>query len=177
MKKIVLVFIVMMTLSACKSDKKEVEKVLDEIEEVEEEKSYVKVTFNAVVPKDDTFAVQYKKEDNVWYPKKGIETKVLGSSLPQDMVFNLPPDIFPIDFILLLGENNTENVIMNSVTFELEGRSFTVPKEKFFDYFSSNKLVDFNKADNSYKLNEKGNGLKFFNARKVLVTRLEQKLY
>ncbi|WP_417437575.1 hypothetical protein [Idiomarina abyssalis] len=182
MKKIVLAIFLLTSIVSCKNEKKETEKLIEkETPEVEKEvvtEEFVKVTFNAVVPKDDMFSLQYKKTDEKWYPKKGIEVKVNGSEYPQDIVFSLPSNTFPIGFIFIVGENNTENVVINSATFDLEGRKYSISKENFHQFFNPNKYIEFNKSDNSYKINKKAdNARPFFNSRRLLIKRLEEKFY
>lgn len=179
MKKAILLLIFAISLTACKNEKnKQTQEPETKTEPVvETQEDFIKVTFNAIVPKDDTFSLQFKKEDNKMYPKKGIKVNIQGSDLPQDLVFNLPPNNFPTGFILILGENNVENVVMNSASFDLDGENFSIEKERFFQFFNPNKHIEFNKADNSYKLKEGNKGRPFFNARKILIQRLEEKVY
>ena len=176
MKKIVLALF-LVTAFACKSDKKETKKETPATSVDQVEKESIKITFNAVIPKDDTFSLQFKKEDGKWYPKKGIEVSVIGSDQPQDIVFNLPENTYPTGFLFLVGKNNKENVVLNTASFDFEDNTFFISKENFFQFFNPNRFIDFNKADNSYKLKDEEKARPFFNSRNLLIQRLEEKLY
>ncbi|SFI61862.1 hypothetical protein [Olleya namhaensis] len=179
MKKNFIALFLCVSIIACKSDKKEtIEQNKVTIKETTEESTdYLEIKINAVIPKDDEFSVQYKDEDNKWYPKGGINVAVVGSDVAQDLVFNLPKEKYPFGLLFVVGKNNKQNVIINSLSFKQNDDEFVVPKEKVFQFLNPNEYIKFNKGDNSYEIEGDDNKRAFFNSRGILIKRLEANIY
>ena len=182
MKKIISTLILMVTIFACKSDKKEgvTDQTVNETPKVEVQKrENVIITLHAVVPNDDTFIIQYTEDATFKYKSKDIvKADIIGSNIAQDISFKLPNKVLPTNFMLKVGLNNTENVDINSLTINNEEREFKVNKTNFFQFLNPNKFIDYDKEKNTYtakKLEERF--LPTFTSRTILIQRLEERVY
>jgi hypothetical protein len=172
----------MVTISACKSDKKKeaTEEIIKETPKVEiiKEENII-VTLNAVVPNDDTFILQYTEDAGFKYrPKDIVKVNITGSNVPQDIVFKLPNKIFPTKFMLKVGTNNMKDVAIQSIYFNNEEREFKVNNNNFFQFLNTNKFIDYDRENKTYTAKKIDNNfLPTFTSRPILIQRLEEKVF
>lgn len=183
MKNLLVVALVMITVFACKDDKKPEnvnETTTKEVPNTEEKKEdNVVMTLNVVVPKDDTFVVQFTEDMAFQFEAKDkIKVDVKGSDKPQDLVFKLPNKVIPTKFMLKVGRNNYKDVSINKLTINSDDRVFEISKENFYQFFNPNKYIDYNREEKTFTSKEiDGRYIPTFISRPVLIQRLEEIVY
>lgn len=178
MKNLFRSLFLVLTIIACKNEKKEPAETSEtEKEVISESKDYIEIRLNAVIPLDDEFSIQYKDEDNRWYPKSRIKVAVKGSMQAQDLFFKIPEGKYPLGLLFFVGNENKKDVVINSVSFNKGDDEFLVAKDKLFQFLRPNKFITFNKVNNSYELVGDEDSNAFFNPRDILIQRLEQRIY
>lgn len=183
MKKIVLAIVLLTSIVSCKNDKKETEKVVEnETPEVKEEvvkKDFVLLTLNAVVPKDDTFVLQFTEDPTFKFKASDkMKVDIKGSNVPQDVIFKLPNKVIPTKFMLKVGRKNYEGVTISKLTISNEDRVFEISKENFYQFFNPNKYIDYNREEKTFTSKEiDGRYIPTFISRPVLIQRLEEIVY
>ncbi|WP_162126808.1 hypothetical protein [Flavobacterium phycosphaerae] len=107
-------------LTSCKDDKSANATAQDPVKE-----QGFKVVVNATVKKDDSFSIFYTEDGTADFTKiQPIWVDVKGSNTPQDVVFNLPADVYPSQLRLDFGVNKTqEDIVFNSATFSYFDKS------------------------------------------------------
>ncbi len=135
--KILLVLFLAMSMVACKNDSNKT----PENAASENVTNTVKFTLNAVVQQDDDFQIFYKDEsveeaapfdevNSVW-------SGVKGGTAPQDVIFNLPEDIFPSSIRVDFGHNKKQpEMTLNSFLVSFKDKSFEIKGADFFNYFT-----------------------------------------
>jgi|GEM_PF-1148264 len=110
----------------------------------------LKVSLNAIIPKDDTIEVYYRFD-----PKANFESMyvvnapVKGQDSAQNVVFDLPTDKKIYDFRIDFGSNKEQSDIqIKNFNMQYKGNSFNVKDTLFFQYFWNNEFIDYtrNKA-------------------------------
>jgi len=107
-------------ITGCKDDKSGNTATQDAVKE-----QGFKVTVNVTVKKDDSFSLFYTEDGTADFTKiQPIWVDVKGSNTPQDVVFNLPADVYPSELRLDFGLNKTqEDILFNSATFSYFDKS------------------------------------------------------
>lgn len=146
--KILLGLLLTITFIACKNEEKQ------EIKEVK--KDIYKLTLNAVVKKDDTFQVFYKDSNDTKAPfeeTKSVSVNLKGSETAQNIVFDLPEDVYPTELRFDFGFNKEQDeIVVNEFKIEFLDKNFIVKGGAFFDYFIAEKaFVSFDKATSTAK--------------------------
>lgn len=147
-KKILFGLLLTLTFVACKKEEKQ---------EVTEVKNDVyRFTLNAVIKKDDTFQLFYKDSNDNKAPfeeTKSVSVDLKGSETAQNIVFNLPQDVYPTELRIDFGFNKEQkDIIVNEFKVEFLDKNFIVKGASFFDYFIAEKaFVSFDKATSTAK--------------------------
>ncbi len=82
-----------------------------------------KVTVNAIVKKDDNFAFFYTEDGSTNFKIEPTWLDLKGSDAPQDIVWNLPADVYPTELRLDFGiKPDQEDVVLKSVTLEYNNK-------------------------------------------------------
>ena len=147
-KKILFGLLLTITFLACKNEEKA------EVKEVK--KDFYKLTLNAVVKKDDTFQVYFKDSNDDKAPFEevnSIRVDLKGSESAQNIVFDLPADVFPTHLRVDFGSNKEQGeIVVNEFKVEFQDKKFVVKGADFFDYFIAEKtFVSFDKATSTAK--------------------------
>lgn len=133
-KRLILVFVTLLSLISCKNE----EKVNEKEVVVEEPKvdNLFTVTLNATVLKDDSFQIYYRQEGDTNYEEsKSLFVEFKGSSAPQDIVFKLPEDVIPAFIRLDFGTNKEQSPIkINSFKLKYFDKEFSIEGNNFFNY-------------------------------------------
>ena len=125
------------------------EKKTEEKEQVAEPTAVItnpiKVSLNAIVPKDDTLQIYYRFD-----PKSNFESMyvvnavVKGSDIAQDITFDIPSDKSVSDFRIDLGNNKDQSPIeIKNFNMSFEGKSFNVKDTLFYQYFQNNEFIEY----------------------------------
>lgn len=139
MKQKILALIAFATLFiSCKNDKTEA------VAQKEESKG-MKVTVDAIVPKDDIFQFFYSEDGSDNYPgDKVVSVNVKGSPKVQAMVFNFPEDAFPSSLRFDIGGNQSQQDIeFKNVKIEYFNKSIVVKDTLFRYYFYPNEQIKY----------------------------------
>lgn len=142
-KKFLFSLLLMVTFIACKNEEKQEVKV--------DQKDFYKLTLSATVIKDDQFQVYYKESNDDQEPFEevnSVRVDLKGSDNVQNVVFNLPADVYPTYLRLDFGSNKEQApIVIKEFKIEFQGKSFVVNAERFFDYFIAEKsFLNFDKA-------------------------------
>lgn len=103
-----------------------------------------RITLTAIVPNDDSFQLYYsqdaygtpyKEENSLWKEMKG-------SPNPQDIVFDLPEDVFPSFLRMDFGTNeNQKEITVRNFKIEYMNKKFEAHDAQFFNYFIPNESI------------------------------------
>lgn len=135
-KSIVLGLMLSVFLVSCKNDPKVEEgKTNDEVVN-----NSFKVTLNLTIKKNDTIHLYYTEDNTINFTEESsIWTSVLGNDQPQDVVFELPQDVFPTQFRIDLGVNKeNEKIGLKGVKFNYLDKSFGINEASIYNYFRVN---------------------------------------
>lgn len=121
------------------------EKSVDNLQVVDKEvetKGF-KVTFNAIVDKDDIFQIFYNEDGSEVFDGKQIVTiNVKGKAEAQDLVFIAPEGDKPVTLRFDLGANKElTKVPFTSFKLEYQGKTFEAKGAEIFKYFYPNGSV------------------------------------
>ena len=119
--------------------------------ETQKQVNVFKITLNATISKDDHFQIFYKESNDKTSPfeeKYSLFTDVKGGEQPQDIVFNLPEDVFPMQLRFDFGTNKEQpDILVNKFKIEYNGKTFEANGSNFFDYLIADE--GFVKVDRS----------------------------
>jgi hypothetical protein len=160
MKNIFLTLLVFITFVSCKEETKK-----DETVEAPKEKAVgLKVILKAKVLNDDSFQLFFKEDLDINTPFKdenSIWVEFKGSENAQDIVFELPVDIYPMFLRLDTGLNPlNENQQFVSMTIDYKGKTLAIDPSTFNStYFGGNEAIkDYDVATGTYKVVKNANG-------------------
>jgi hypothetical protein len=134
--------------TSCKND----EKKIDEVKK-EDSKNVITISFNAVVKKDDGFQIFYTEDGSENFTgDQSVLVAVKGSEQPQDIVFELPQNVFPKMIRFDLGGNkNQDEVAFNNFRINYLDKNFTAKGNQLSNYFYENKQILVNKEKGTAK--------------------------
>ncbi|RZJ79285.1 MAG: hypothetical protein EOO20_26995 [Chryseobacterium sp.] len=103
----------------------------------------LKVTFNAVVDKDDNFQLFFNEDGTENFTgDQMIDLPIKGSTESQELVFVLPEDVAATNFRFDIGSNGTlKEVKFGDFKMEYNGKTFKADGKDFFKYFYPNDQV------------------------------------
>lgn len=157
MKHIFLTLFALLTFISCKEEAKK-----DETVEAPKEKIVdLKVICKVKVLNDDSYQLFFKEDLDVSLPFKeenSVWVEFKGSENVQDIVFELPENVFPNFFRIDTGVNpKNENVQILSMTIVYKDKSFEILPAKYNDFFFTTEFIkDLNPADGTFKTVQKG---------------------
>ncbi len=133
-------------LIGCKVDKENSNSDANSTEKTESSKATgagFKVSFNALVDKDDAFQLFYNEDGTESFTgEQMVEFKLKGSNEPQNIEFLLPDDAMPLNFRFDIGSNkDLKEVKFNKFKMEYNGKVFECDAATFFKYFYPNDQV------------------------------------
>lgn len=102
-----------------------------------------KITFNAVVDKDDSFQLFYNEDGSEGFTgDQMVELKITGKQEAQNLEFVLPDDAAPLNLRFDIGSNKElKEVKFTDFKMDYKGRKFSSEGGKFFKYFYPNEQV------------------------------------
>jgi hypothetical protein len=126
--KIITGLLIITSLVSCKEEKEK------------SESKFFTVTLNVTAKNDDGFQVFYKEVNDDTKPfdeANAINVVFKGSDKPQDLVFNLPVDVFPTNFRIDVGNNKeTKEIVVNNFKMSYNNKNFEAKGAAFFNYFA-----------------------------------------
>lgn len=142
MKSNIIIVALFLTLISCKDNQKG--------DVIETKKNQYKITLNAIIKKDDTFQIYYKEsnDDNAPFEEKNsVRVDFKGSEIAQDIIFNLPEDVYPTYLRVDFGSNKDQSeIIVNQFKIDFLDKEFSINGKQFFDYFIAEKaFIKFDK--------------------------------
>lgn len=164
MKKKFLVIVSVIFFISCKENKtKAIEntKIDSVIVAKPKQKENFKVKLNGVFNKDDKFALFYIEYDSEKYnTNKLVTTKFLGSKAPQEISFEVPPDVYPLSFRLDLGSNEEQLAVkIYECILSYKGESYVIEGKDLRKYFNFNEGIKMQSDSVTFKLKTfKANG-------------------
>lgn len=108
----------------------------------------LKVTLDAIVPKDDTLEIYYRFDSNSDFEAMYmINAAVKGNDSTQNITFDLPTDKKIYDFRIDFGNNKDQSEIqIKNFNMQFKGASFNVKDTLFYQYFLNNEFIDYTRA-------------------------------
>lgn len=141
---------------SCKTEEKSPAK------EAEPANSYT-ITINTTVEADDNFQVFYNEDPAKvdFQETKSVRVDVKGANEPQDIVFNLPEDIEPVQLRIDFGSKGQSAYVINKFTLAYNDKKVDIAGADFFNYFrvdekfakiekESGKLIPIALSDGTY---------------------------
>ena len=147
MKKLILVFaIVLITFSCGKEKNKDAETVSETISEAEVKKTEFSILVDAIYEKNDSVILQVYDVDGNEYLDKDVAVAVIGSPLAQRIELKSPSDV-DIHNVAIVFSTNKEQVsfTLKSITMIKDGVEVVKP-DNFLYFFANNDqmIVDPN---------------------------------
>lgn len=126
--------LIIFSLFSCKNENASGDKNQAELKET------YNVSFNLVVPKDDTFKLYYTEDGTLNFgDDHAVLCVVKGNENPQELLFKLPADVFPTNVRLDFGDNVDQgDIVVNSMKFNYLKNTFEKafgPTEEITHYF------------------------------------------
>ena len=138
-KSILFSLVFLLSLVSCK---KESDKATEGDKNNTELKETFDVSFNLVIPKDDTFQLYFTEDGTLNFgDDRSIKSVVKGNGMAQDVLFKLPADVLPTNIRLDFGDSAEQgSVIVNSMKIKyldgkLEKTFVGANKEEMTHYF------------------------------------------
>lgn len=105
----------------------------------------LKVTLDAIIPKDDTLEIYYRFDPNTDFEAMYmINSVVKGHDSIQNITFDLPTDKKIYDFRIDFGTNKDQSPIeIKNFNMQYQGTSLNVKDTLFFQYFQNNEYIDY----------------------------------
>jgi len=102
-----------------------------------------KISFNAVVEKDDSFQLFYNEDGTEAFDgDQMIELKLKGNAEPQNIEFVLPDAAKPLNLRFDIGSSRElKQVKFNNLSIDYKGKNFKAEGSNFFKYFYPNDQV------------------------------------
>jgi hypothetical protein len=176
MKKSVILFslVFMSMFFSCKDDSKIEEEV------VVQNKPVFKIALDLVIKKDDSLQVFYcENGETEINGANTVWSSVKGNNNSQQVIFNLPEDVFPTKLRIDLSKNKDQDEIeIKGFTINYDEKSFSVKDTMFYQYFIPNEQIDWDRKKAIAKFKSK-EGEFFdpqFGSRELMEAEL-QKLY
>jgi hypothetical protein len=148
MKKIILVFVSVVTLGSCGSDKKNVES------ETTEKKPALKYSLemDLIYEKDDSLSVVYQLDDVMQY-EKAINYKIEGSALPQKIKIDFPEGESPENLNIIVSTNKEQShITINNVSIKIGNTTIDGSNYKYSDYFLTDASFSWDLEKSRYNL-------------------------
>ncbi|WP_299108177.1 hypothetical protein [uncultured Winogradskyella sp.] len=147
MRKVLVVF-VLLTLFCCEEKNKPT--IIDNAKAKQE---FLTVTVKAIVVEDDTFDLFFSEHILSQYnPDEHVSLKVKGGNNTQELVFNLPKEIYPIKLRLDVGAKEHNTVIkIDEVVFSTGNKKKIINSNEFDLIFKPNKYLEKTDGINTYK--------------------------
>ena len=127
------------------SCKNEIKK--EEVKPAEEVKANTfDVTVDLILKKDDELVLFYKDESITYFVEDmTVWAGLKGSEALQTAKFSIPEGILPNNIrIDISSKKEQEPIVIKSIGFSYEGRSFSVKGEDLEKYFTPNEYIKFN---------------------------------
>ncbi len=123
-RNFVVSLLMILVLVSCKDEKDS----KTPVEDKNEIKETFDVSFNLIIPKDDTFQLYYTEDGSLNFgDERSVKSVVKGSGQAQDLLFKLPADVLPTYIRLDFGQNpEQENILINSMTFKYHDKTYNV---------------------------------------------------
>jgi len=129
--RIFLIFLSALVLYGCKEDNSTGVKISD----IADKTDIFKVSVDAIVQKDDNFALYYTTDGSVNFNKEQlIWVPVKQKSGKQNIVFVLPAKIVPSQVRIDFGSQPQE-IVLKKVTMTYRGKALEIPGTLIFSYF------------------------------------------
>jgi len=109
----------------------------------------IKVVVNATVLEDDVFEVYYYEHgQETFHPLDFVSSSVIGDSMPQDIVFELPKLIYPERIRLDFGKNkNQKNIKLNALKLVCDSKEYIFGKDEISNSLKPSKFIEFSKEN------------------------------
>jgi len=174
MRKIILVFVVLTTLFACKSDKKNSNNEV--ATESKKQENILKVYIEFKTNKQDEFRIILNNIEVDEFQKMNIEAREIipVTASYEKMNVTFFDNVFSKNFLIGLGNDKLKELEINKIVISRGPNIVTVNKENIQDYFSPNKYVEFK---NNKIITKKVNGkhLPLLFAKSRLINTLKKK--
>ena len=127
--KTILALFLGVILFGCKNDNKEASK--QELIADAQAKIF-KVTISAIVKKEDDFALSYTTDGSVDFKDQPVWQHFKGSENEQQIIFNLPIDIYPTQLKFECGiKKDQEDIVLKRIILEYNGKTKEMHGEEF----------------------------------------------
>jgi len=172
MRKIFLTLLLLSSFSCNKHKKQnEASSVINEV--LLNDQFVLKI--NAIIDQDDEFTLYYLEEGISDITKENSVTVIANASTsPQDLFFILKEDILPTKLFLKFGnEQKSQRIFFLTSQMSYGGNSFTIEKEKFYQFFIPNKFIDYD-VKNAIAISKELEGKyePWFGSREVLIDKI-----
>lgn len=143
MKKIILVFVVLTTLFACKSDKKNINNEVTT--ELKKQENILKVYIEFKTNKQDEFKIILNNIEVDEFQKMNIEAREIipVTASYEKMNVTFFDNIFSNKLLVGLGNDHVKELEISEIVISRGVNIVNVNKENIEDYFSHNKYVEF----------------------------------
>jgi hypothetical protein len=152
MKTKFLIILAVIFMMSCKKEKEDNNLPQEPQKKVET----FNVKLDMVVHEDDNFQLFYTEfEDEGFDGKKSLWTSVKGNEEPQEIVFNLPKDVIPLNLRVDLGNNENQKV-MNLNSFEMEyfGKTYSLKDSLILQNFIIGDQLIYDKENSTLTPNK-----------------------
>lgn len=148
MKKLILIFVSIITLVSCGSDKKK-----EESETIEKKPSLkYSLEMDLIYEKDDSLSVVYQL-DNVMQYEKAIDYKIKGSALPQKITIDFPEGENPENLNIIVSTNKEQShITINNVSIKIGDNVIDGSNYKYSDYFLTDPSFSWDLEKSRYNL-------------------------
>lgn len=109
-------------------------------------KNYYQVKVNFLAEKDDNLQLFYTEDYLLSFSEKqSIRKDFKGKKEFQELVFELPKNVYPDRFRIDLGSNKAQQFIkINTITFSFKNKAISIPENFITTLFVLNNQVIFN---------------------------------
>lgn len=116
-------------------------------------KDYFQVSMNVEVEKDDVFEVYfYETGSTTFHPRDFVSMKVNGGDGNQNLIIDLPDNIYPERLRLDFGKNKNQGLLkINSISLVFNEKEYEFSDKEIINEFKASKFIDFDEENLSFR--------------------------
>lgn len=143
-KRLFILIMSLLVLASCKEKRDELKEDTAK-EQIVLEELTLKVKINAKVLVDDVFEVYfYEPGMKTFHPEDFVFTKVSGDTLFQEIIFELPENIYPERLRLDFGKNMAQQEMeIISIRLLYGSKEYEFSNDEIINKFKPSKFIDF----------------------------------
>ncbi|MBR9913542.1 MAG: hypothetical protein GYB32_01740 [Algicola sp.] len=179
MKRGLMMFMLVLTSAlGCKDEPKVKNEPVSETAEVEKKGPFFTFNMYGTFENNDQISLYYLTPDSEKLTEKNaLHQDIKGSKTAQNVNFELPEKILPTRLFIKLGNEGNQTIKFGSIDLGYGDHKINIPDSLFYQFFSPNKSINFNKENFTIETNKNGNQDPMFHSRSILENKIDMTFF